>query len=366
MSYYVIRHAAIQNVYKFMKVTPDAVYFQSPNGSNQLIIRIGEKFNGAKGNDILTYLRNETIKRGYKVTSDELVKAANEFVSQASSVKHSDDDPDILTDDDVEIIEAPYPENGKAQIPKRSFIYDDEDGYPQDYFEHHGILGMKWGVRRYQNKDGSLTDEGRKRYNVKSVTSIQNELGTAKDINEKREILTKADESAEKQRRRSTAVGAAAASTLGLIGNKSAFEFGSAVWDIAGEIGIPSAIAEDVFGTLAFALATPVGKIALIGAGSIAAATSIYSVYKKVKVAKMAEDLNRSEAEKPHEYKPYGTDSKTYKSRVTEMLEARIRNDTEAYNKVKNSFEADEDKDRAEWEADVLYGDMADEEKKKK
>lgn len=29
---------------------------------------------------------------------------------------------------------------------------------------HHGIKGMKWGVRRYQNKDGSLTDAGQKRY----------------------------------------------------------------------------------------------------------------------------------------------------------------------------------------------------------
>ena len=28
---------------------------------------------------------------------------------------------------------------------------------------HHGILGMKWGVRRYQNKDGSLTAAGKKR-----------------------------------------------------------------------------------------------------------------------------------------------------------------------------------------------------------
>ena len=30
---------------------------------------------------------------------------------------------------------------------------------------HYGVLGMKWGVRRYQNRDGSLTAEGRKRYN---------------------------------------------------------------------------------------------------------------------------------------------------------------------------------------------------------
>lgn len=34
----------------------------------------------------------------------------------------------------------------------------------ENTIQHHGIRGMKWGVRRYQNKDGSLTAEGKKRY----------------------------------------------------------------------------------------------------------------------------------------------------------------------------------------------------------
>jgi hypothetical protein len=41
---------------------------------------------------------------------------------------------------------------------------------------HHGIKGQKWGVRRYQNKDGSLTELGRKRY-LKSRYGMSNFSG---------------------------------------------------------------------------------------------------------------------------------------------------------------------------------------------
>ena len=35
------------------------------------------------------------------------------------------------------------------------------------YLSHHGIIGMKWGVRRYQNPDGSLTPAGQGRIDKK-------------------------------------------------------------------------------------------------------------------------------------------------------------------------------------------------------
>ena len=44
---------------------------------------------------------------------------------------------------------------------------------------HHGIKGQKWGVRRYQNKDGSLTNAGQKRYGISGATAKKVAAGIA-------------------------------------------------------------------------------------------------------------------------------------------------------------------------------------------
>ena len=50
---------------------------------------------------------------------------------------------------------------------------------------HHGIKGQKWGVRRFQNKDGSLTPAGKKRYSVDDYQQAIDKTKTAgKIVNE--------------------------------------------------------------------------------------------------------------------------------------------------------------------------------------
>jgi RimJ/RimL family protein N-acetyltransferase len=76
------------------------------------------------------------------------------------TVEHSDDER--------------LPSGGYRKYISTGYIDYDENG--EAIIEHHGILGQKWGVRRYQNKDGTRTAEGKRleHYRRRTIRELKN------------------------------------------------------------------------------------------------------------------------------------------------------------------------------------------------
>lgn len=65
---------------------------------------------------------------------------------------------------------------------------------------HHGIKGQKWGVRRYQNANGTLTSAGRKRYSGKPSKQMQRAQKKAARSNAEDEQFTTKKKTSRKER----------------------------------------------------------------------------------------------------------------------------------------------------------------------
>ncbi len=150
--------------------------------------------------------------------------------------------------------------------------------YGDDIY-HHGIKGQKWGIRRFQNDDGTLTDAGRKRLYGKAgvekekykneLASMRSKGASDKQLSE-RAALNKSENNrgTVKKAVKSTVVSSAASAGL-----MKAGAFASQhIWNTAISQGLANSSAGFAATALKAAIAADVG---VIGAGAAAATGAV-------------------------------------------------------------------------------------------
>lgn len=154
-------------------------------------------------------------------------------------------------------------------------MYNWNDG--TDVLVHHGIKGQKWGQRRYQNEDGSLTAAGKERYGYTGEVRNTNVKEYAKD----RRKRIKAEAEAIKSSKVSNREKAKALKKLGkhddsaeyykkdYVNKKRALVIGNIAYQVAAKAGAQYIAKKVGSGQMSFqtganiALATNIGKKAV-------------------------------------------------------------------------------------------------------
>ena len=153
----------------------------SKDPSSEKSIKLGREFiqlvpMSTKTSDAANDFYTRMVKQGFDAvldtndayglasTQDPLIIFNMEKLGNVKSVKLTKDDLDSIWEYTSSKAYKQKKKNVSQIAHTASTSYRDGEHMRQNELYHWGIKGMKWGVRRYQNKDGSLTPAGKKRY----------------------------------------------------------------------------------------------------------------------------------------------------------------------------------------------------------
>lgn len=175
------------NVTDFMRNPEKYKYYEFTNKDLDNIEKYGKTYNKYYGEKDTDNSNNRTERTANVNSNTDYMQDHRRRMNEAVQQYKKEHPNTKLNDDDIAEslgYTGGYVSYGVFEMDRETLQFlqhvgiDTTDILTDDFLEHHGIKGMKWGVRRYQNPDGSLTPEGQKRYN-QFVSDVKRHGGKA-------------------------------------------------------------------------------------------------------------------------------------------------------------------------------------------